>query len=382
MTGLRVAIDVTAAIRQSGGIGRYTRCLVEALAPLEPAALTLFWTAGAWEATPEWLLRLPNVRLRRIPVPERCATIFWQRAKVPLPIEALIGPQDVCHFPDFVMPPTLRARTVLTIHDLSFRMTPGAADPGLRRYLEKAVPRAARRANLVLADSIATQQDVTRLLGVAERRTAVLYSGVGPEFRPVRDAERRAAVRARYRLPERFVMSLGTLQPRKNYGRLIAAYALARDKGETNWDLVIVGRPGWLYGDLAGQVATHGLQGRVHFLTDASDADLPALYSMADLFALVSLYEGFGIPPLEAMACGAPVLASNVSSLPEVVGQAGVLIDPLDVNAIAAALRQLMNDEGRRVHLRRAGFVQSAAFTWERAARELVGHYARVAAEA
>ncbi|HEV7217071.1 MAG TPA: glycosyltransferase family 1 protein [Chloroflexota bacterium] len=376
MTAPRVAIDVTAALQQGGGIGRYTRCLVQALAPTAHSfALTLFWTAPRHAAVPDWLWLLPNVRLRRIPVPDRYATILWQRARLPLAVEVFIGPQEICHFPDFVMPPVWRARTVLTIHDLSFRIVPEAADAGLRRYLNTAVPRSVCRADLVLADSQTTRRDVTALLGVPPAKTAVLYSGVGAEFRPVHDPAILATVRRRYGLPGRFVMTLGTLQPRKNYGRLIQAYAdLLRDGG-LDWDLVIVGRPGWLYANLAADVARLGLAGRVHFLTDAVDAHLPALYSLADVFILVSLYEGFGLPPLEAMACGTPVIVANVSSLPEVVGDAGVQVDPKHVPAIATALRDLMVDAPRRADLGERGRRQAAPFTWERAAAQLAQHY-------
>ena len=376
MTAPRVAIDVTAAVQQGGGIGRYTRCLVQALAPMAHGfALTLFWTAPRDTPVPDWLWLLSNVRLRRIPVPDRFATIIWQRARLPLPVEAFIGPQDICHFPDFVLPAVWRARTVLTIHDLSFRVVPGAADPGLRRYLNKAVPRSVRRADLVLADSKATQQDVTALLGVAPAKTAVLYSGVGAEFRPIHDPALLATVRHRYGLPARFVMSLGTLQPRKNYGRLIQAYATLLSGGNLDWDLVIVGRPGWLYADLAADTARLGLGDRVHFLTDAVDAHLPALYSLAGVFILMSLYEGFGLPPLEAMACGTPVIVSNVSSLPEVVGDAGMQVDPLQTAAIATALGELMTNAARRADLRERGLAQAAHFTWERAAAQLGQHY-------
>lgn len=375
----RVAIDVTAAIHQGGGIGRYTRCLVTALAQSpHRLRITLFLTATRHTPVPDWLWLLPNVRLRRIPLPERTATILWQRARLPLPIEALIGPQDLCHFPDFVMPPVRRARRVLTIHDLSFRLVPEAADAGLRRYLEQVVPRSARRADLILADSQATQRDITDHLGVPAAKTAVLYSGVGPEFQPVHDAFRLTAVRQRYALPHRFVMSLGTLQPRKNYGRLIQAYATLLQAGDLDWDLVIVGRPGWLYADLAEEVQRLGVINRVHFLTNASDADLPALYSLAEVFVLVSLYEGFGLPPLEAMACGTPIIVSNVSSLPEVAGDAGVQVDPLNVPAIASALNTLTTDAGRRTDLRERGLRQAATFTWERAAEQVADHYRRV----
>lgn len=375
----RVAIDVTAAVQQGGGIGRYTRCLVEALARQpQMFTLTLFWTAARHTPVPDWLWLLPNVRLRRIPLPDGYTTILWQRARLPLPVEALIGPQDICHFPDFVMPPVWRARTVLTIHDLSFRLVPEAADPGLRSYLNRVVPRSARRTDLILTDSVATQRDVIALLGVPVARTAVLYSGVGPEFRPIDDPAQRNTVRRRYALPERFIMSLGTLQPRKNYRRLIAAYGALAAAGHIDWDLVIVGRPGWLYDDLAADVRHLSLEGRIHFLTHTVDADLPTLYSLAEVFVLVSLNEGFGLPPLEAMACGTPVIVSDTSSLPEVVGEAGVQVNPLDTTAIAQSIGALMADPARRLALRERGFRQAAQFTWERAADQLADHYSNV----
>ena len=375
-----VAIDVTAPVHQGGGIGRYARCLVTALAQARPPLrLTLFWTASPRRPIPAWLLHLPGVRLRRLPVPERLATILWQRARLPLPVEALLGPQEVCHFPDFVMPPLLRARGVLTVHDLSFRRVPEAAALGLRRYLNRVVPRSVRRADLVRADSAPTRRDLTELLGAPPGKTAVLYSGVGPEFRPLHDPERLAAVRRRYGLPERFILSLGTIQPRKNYARLIRAYARLHHSGPQAPHLVIAGRPGWLSGDLVGLVERLGVGGRVHFLRDATDADLPALYALAEVFALVSLYEGFGLPPLEAMACGTPVLVSDVSSLPEVVEGAGLLVDPFDVDAIAAALERLLGDAALRRQLAERGLAQAARFTWAHAAEELLGFYARVA---
>ena len=375
----RVAVDVTSAVHQSGGIGRYTRCLVQALARRPPPfRLTLFWLAAPREPIPSWLLTVPNVRLRRIPVAERYMTIAWQRARLPLPIELFVGPQDVCHFPDFVMPPVWRARTVLTVHDLSFRRVPEAADPGLRRYLNKAVPRSVRQAELVLADSAATQRDLIGLMGARENKTAVLYSGVDQEFQPVRDRATLDAVRWRYRLPPRFILSLGTLQPRKNYRRLILAYDQLRRQSDFDWQLIIAGRPGWLYDDLGSLVAERGLRDLVHFVTNAADADLPALFSLADAFVLLSLYEGFGLPPLEAMACGTPVLVSNVSSLPEVVDEAGLQVDPLDIDAIAAALARLLRDSTLRQQLAKAGQQRAEHFTWQRAAEELVGHYAAV----
>jgi glycosyltransferase involved in cell wall biosynthesis len=185
-------------------------------------------------------------------------------------------------------------------------------------------------------------------------------------------------VRDRYRLPDGpFILSVGTVQPRKNYGRLIESLARLR---ETHPDLglVIVGGRGWLEDPIYAALDAHGLRKAVVFTGFADDADLPALYSLARAVALPSLYEGFGLPVLEAMACGTPVVTSNVSSLPEVAGDAALLINPLDVDALTSALDRLLTDESLRGTLRERGFARAAAFTWERAAKQLLGVYSQM----
>ena len=178
-----------------------------------------------------------------------------------------------------------------------------------------------------------------------------------------------AATLARYDIMPPYVLALGTVQPRKNLARLVAAFAAMRAAGLPH-TLVIVGRAGWLTDTIHAEVATRGLREHVQFTGYVPDADLPALYSGADAFAFVSLYEGFGMPALEAMACGTPVVAANTSSLPEVVGDAGVLVDPTDVAAIAASLTRVIADGALRARLIAAGRVRAARFTWERCARE------------
>lgn len=370
----RLAIDVTAAVHQGGGIGRYTRCLVQALASRPHGfRLTLFWIALPHQEIPAWLCCLPNVHLRRIPFPERWATILWHRLHFPLPIEALIGPQDICYFPDFVLPPVLRARTILTIHDLSFRLFPETADASLRRYLEATVPRSAHHADLILADSDATRGDIIHLLHQPPTKVHTLLSGVQSAFSPQPESAIQT-VCARYQLDQPFILSVGTIQPRKNYARLIDAYSRLPAVIQRSCALVIAGRRGWLSDNLEQEVQRFDVQGTVHFLYEVSDADLPALYSAATVFVLLSLYEGFGLPPLEAMACGTPVLASNTSSLPEVVGDAGILVDPFDVREIAEQLRLLLSDPARRSTLAKQGVARARQFTWDRAAGEF-SHY-------
>jgi len=383
---MRIGIDYTSAVRQAAGIGRLTRGVVHALARLDHDNEYVLLLVGCQpeEAGGNWP---PNFTVRTIPIAERLMTILWHRLRVPfLWVEWWTGPLDVFHAPDFVLPPVRRARTLVTVHDLSFMRRPECTPSALRSYLNKVVPRSVRRADRVLADSQSTRRDLMELLGAPGDKIQVIYGGVEERFQPVRDQETLAQVRARYRLPEHFILGLGTLEPRKNFERLIIAYArlMGRWPGaERSVDLphklVIAGRRGWLYEEIFTQVRQLGLHNDIIFAGFIADEDLPALYTLADCFAYPSLYEGFGLPPLEAMACGTPVVVSNVASLPEVVGDAGLLVDPEDVEDIARALGRVLTDEGLRRRMIERGLARAREFTWERAARLLLAEYKRVA---
>lgn len=257
---MRIAIDYNAALRQVGGIGRYTRELVRALAELGTIdQFVLFYAARDLQGNApgfDGLLALQahNPRVTAVPIPlsERWLTIMWQRVQVPLAVEHWTGVVDLVHAPDFVLPPTRTQRTILTVHDLSFRIHPEAAHHRLRRYLDLAVPRSLRRTARVLADSQSTADDLERLMEVDPEKITVLYPGIGPQFRRVADAERLDSVRRAYGLPERFFLHVGTIQPRKNLERLMIAYREVcegrRDTGGVHdpVGLVLAGSPGWL----------------------------------------------------------------------------------------------------------------------------------------
>ena len=366
-----IAIDYTAAWEQGGGIGRYVRELVQALARLDSRTDYRLFVAGAKRSqlppAPG-----PNFQWRPTPIHPRHWARIWHRARLPYPLETITGRVALVHATDFTLPPTLPGtRTLLTVHDLSFVRVPETASPSLKAYLDVVVPRSVRRADHVLADSEATRADLMALYGTPPARITVLWSGVDARFAPVTAAAELERVRQRYALPAGpFILSVGTVQPRKNYARLIAA--LGRLRAEwPDLALVIVGGPGWLENPIYATLDAHGLRDAVTFTGFADDADLPALYTLARAVALPSLYEGFGLPVLEAMACGTPVVTSNVSSLPEVAGDAALLVDPLDEDALDAALRRLLMDEALRASLRERGLARAATFTWERAARQL-----------
>jgi glycosyltransferase involved in cell wall biosynthesis len=368
-----VAIDYTAALSQGGGIGRYTRELVRLLAEIDQLTDYRLFAAGQ---RPDHLPAPPGANF--IWKPSRIGAEWfarlWHRAHLPLPVETWVGPVGLFHATDFTLPPCRAGtRTLLTVHDLSFVRAPETATRGLRSFLNRVVPRSVARADHVLADSEATRHDLIELYQAPPSKVSVLYPGVDSRFAPVEDAEALRAVRARYSLgDEPFVLSVGTVQPRKNYVRLAEAFARLAIPGVR---LVIAGGKGWLADPLHARIGELGIGDRVTFAGFVDDDDLPALYSAAAAFAYPSLYEGFGLPPLEAMACGVPVVVSNTSSLPEVTGDAAVQVDPYAVDALSAALQRVLTDHGLRAELREKGRQQAQQFTWDAAARQLHSLY-------
>lgn len=382
---MQIAIDYTAAARQGAGIGRYARELIDAVLATASDHEFVLLTASAglgeaW-AREQQRLRKTAVRpdalaFRNLPLTDDWMARLWQRLRLPLPAEWITGHVDVFYSPDFVLPPLQRrTRALLTVHDLSFLRHPETFPPKLGAYLNRAVPRSVARADHILADSKATRRDLIDLLHVSPAKVTTLYSGVSPRFTPHPSSGERERLQAQYGVGARpYILAVGTVQPRKNYVRLMEAcdpLAAQRDL-----DLVIVGRPAWLSEPI---IAAAEQRPYVHLMGFFADADLPALYRQAEVLAFPSVYEGFGFPPLEAMACSTPVVASTASSVPEVVGntgagntsvgEAGLLVNPLDVPAWTAALTQVLDDQDLRVHLRQAGLARAATFTWTRTAQ-------------
>ncbi len=371
----RIGIDYTAAITQGAGIGRYVRQLTHALLALDQDHEYRLFAASQAPLPPT------PFAVRRLPFHDIWLMRIWHRARLPLPAELITGRVDLFHSPDFTLPPTLPGvPTVLTVHDLSFVRDPDSADERLRAYLNRVVPRSVRRATHVLADSQATRQDLVELWDTPAEKVTVIHCGVESRFRPVTDSAELAAVRARYRLsPGPYILAVSTLQPRKNYQRLVQAFAVVAAR-HPDLSLVIAGGRGWKYETILAEPKRLGVEERVRFPGFVADDDLPALLSAAELFAYPSLYEGFGIPILEAMACGTPVLASNRSSLPEVTGDAGLEVDPLDTSALAIGMERLLTDQALRSDLIARGRERAARFTWAEAARRLLTVYNRLLA--
>ncbi len=375
---MRIGIDVTSAITQGGGIGRYTRELVQALIELDNSNEYRLFSAKQPPIlpVPDPIPAAPHVKYFPAHIDERWLYRLWYRLRLPLPVQIFTGQLDLFHSPDFVLPPVNgRIPTLLTVHDLSFVHSPETFPEKLVAYLNRVVPWSVKRATHILADSLATKRDLITIWQVPSEKISVLYCGVNERFQPITDEAELTAVRQKYDLGKNpYLLCVGTVQPRKNYQMLIRAFRPVADQFSHN--LIIAGGKGWLYDEMLSEVERQGLNGRVRFIGFVDDADLPALYSGADLVVMPSLYEGFGLPLLEAMACGVPTISSNVSSLPEVVGETAVQLPPKDEPMWTQSIINLLDDRGQRNQLVMMGQQRVKEFTWQKAARQLSEIYA------
>jgi len=313
------------------------------------------------------------VERRVIPFPR-----LWTHLR--LSVEMARHPPDLLFVPAHVLPPIRPRRSLATVHDLGYRHFPQAHRPLDRLYLDLSTRWNARAATRVLADSEATKADLIREYGTPAGKIVVVHPGRDDSLRRVEDRAAIAAVKTKYGISRDYLLHIGTLHPRKNLACLVEAFATLNSKLKTqnsklkthNPQLVIAGKKGWLYSEIFSRVKAMGLVDRVVFTGYVAGDDLPALLSGAQLFVFPSLHEGFGLPVVEAMSCGVPVVCSNTSSLPEVAGDAALLVDPLDTQALAAAMARLLTDESLRADLIARGFRQAERFSWPRAARQVM----------
>lgn len=348
---MRIAIDASrTTVRQRTGTENYALQLIRHLLPSEHE-LHLYFR----NRPPDDLLPRQHYHQHVIPLPRLWthlgfAAALWRTRP------------DVTWVPAHTLPRYFPGKAVVTVHDLGYLYFPEAHPIKERRYLDFTTRYSANRATLVLADSVATQQDLNRHYDIPIEKVRVVYPGVDESLHRIEDT---TAMRHKYQLPARYLFFLGTLQPRKNIARLVRAFAQWQAQSDHK-DVVLAlgGKPGWLY-DPAWTADVPN----VRVLGYVADEDIAALYSGAIGLVLPSLYEGFGFPVVEALRCGTPVLCSNISSLPELTGEAGILVDPLSVGAIAQGIQQLVEDENLRAHLISHSTAQAHKFTWEAAAR-------------
>lgn len=377
-----VAIDYTPAVRQSAGIGRIIRGQVQALIDLQPDFEIRLFVVGPVSDAEQAAAPL---HLHTTPISERNMVRLWHRLNSPYPrVEWFAGGRfDLFHATDFVMAPNNANTKLVTVHDLAFLYYPDAAMPSLHRYLNVVVPRSIHRADHLLADSHHTARDLTDEWGISPDRITVVQGAVDHEhFFPI-EGEVGAGVEAEeqewrqlYGIGDGpYILGLSTLEPRKNFARLIEAFHQAREQEKLSHRLIIGGKKGWLYDEIFAKVQALGLEEAVHFPGFIDDRHLPSLYRSAEFFAFPSLYEGFGLPIVEALACGTPVLTANNSCLPEAGGDGAIYVDAEDLESIAHGIAQLATKPALRNRLRQAGLAHAEQFTWANSANQLLSAY-------
>jgi len=352
------------------GVSNYVEALLAHLGMLDKRnRYTVYTTRGLDGAA----LGLPpnfTVRPSRLPTINPRVRIPWEQLLAPVLLR--LSGADVFHGVLNITPLACPVPSVITIHDLAFLSFPQTFRRVNRAYLAWATRVSARRASRILAVSEATKREIVRLLRIPPEKIVVTYDACDARFAPP-ESGALEAFRRRAGLPERFILFLSTLEPRKNLPTLLEAYA--RIAASTDVPLIIGGGKGWLYDEIFARAEALDLGDRVRFAGYISQEDQPLWYAAATVFAFPSLYEGFGMPPLEAMACGTPVVATTSSSLPEVVGDAGLLVPPTDANALGAALLRLLDDAELREELRARGLRQARRFSWrETAERTLLAY--------
>jgi glycosyltransferase involved in cell wall biosynthesis len=370
-----ITIDVSPAVNGKAGLGRYAERTAAHIAALHPQQVHLFANvtgAGAW---PTSLDGLPRTAIRAGYKPWRMAVLAGQLT--PFGWGRLLpAGTRLYHATEHLLPPFPNIPTVLTVHDLIYKLLPEHHKALNYWYLNTAMPIYVKRAAHIIAVSQSTKRDLIEHYGTPAAKVSVVYEAAAPHFTP-HPPEAVAAVRQRYGLPARYLVTVGTIEPRKNLARVVAALAALR-RDDPDLHLVVVGAEGWLTESFHAAIAAHNLRGAVVRPGYIPDPDLPALLAGAVAAVQASVYEGFGLPVLEAMACGVPLACSATSSMGEVAGEAALTFDPHDVDAIIHALRRLLNDRALRADLRERGLARAAEFSWGRAARETWAVYQQV----
>ncbi len=361
---MKVCIDIQAAIAQRAGVGRYTKCLVEHLAAhAGQDQLRLFYFDFQRHGIP---FPVPGAEQRAVRwVPGRFVQKAWKTVGLP-PFDWFSGSADVFHFPNFILPPLRQGKAVVTIHDVSFLRHPETTEERNLAYLRSRIRDTVDRADAIITDSYFSGREIEELLGVDASRIFPIHLGLTPKSF-VSDPEATRTCLARAGIDRPFLLTVGTLEPRKNIPFLIEVFEQLED---FDGDLVLAGMPGWKYEPILERMRSSPAADRIRYLEYVDDATLGALYAGAELFVFPSIYEGFGFPPLEAMACGTPVISATAGSLAEVLGNAAEMVDGHDVEHSVDRLTALLGDAARRRELTDRGRPHILQYTWERTAAE------------
>jgi len=366
---MRVGIDARLVYYRQAGISQYTLRLLEEFAAIDKDNEFIVFQSRKDRSK---LVDQPNFHKRSLWTPPH-----HRFEQLLLPLEIAAVDIDVLHSPDFIPPFRRNCRSVITIHDLNFLLYPHFLTPESASYYGQ-IDQAVRNCDHIIAVSESTKRDIIRLTGAPESKITVVYEAAHPIYRPLKDKQFLQQVKGRLGVHNDFILFVSTIEPRKNVPTLLMAYKQLLDNYHTATSLVLAGEKGWLYDEVFALVGKFGLQERVCFLARVSPEDLLGLYNAARLLVHPAFYEGFGLPPLEAMACGTPVVVSNTSSLPEVVGDAALLVEPTDVDGMTVAIWRLLSDEALRQQMIDKGLKRARLFSWRKAALETLDIYRRL----
>lgn len=360
---MRVCIDIQSAVGARAGVGRYTMFLAQHLGEWRKGhEITAFYFDFRRRGTP---FSADGVDLRRPSrVPGRVPQALWKTLRWP-PYNWFAGDADVYHFPNFIIPPLTHGAAVVTIHDVAFLRYPETIEEKNLAYLTRHIRDTIARADAIVTVSEFTAREVETLLGAPREKLFPIHSGLDPAMCPP-PAESVNALRSRLNMHAPYLLSVGTLEPRKNFAFLVEVFERLR---AFDGALVIAGRRGWKYEPILARIARSPRRDRIRLVETLSEAELPALYAGAELFVLPSLYEGFGFPPLEAMACGTPAVVSTGGALEEVCGDGARVLADLDAERWAAEIDALLASPAARADLRRRGAARAARFSWRETAR-------------
>ncbi|MCB0195190.1 MAG: glycosyltransferase family 4 protein [Anaerolineae bacterium] len=370
---MHICIDVSPTAQNHAGLGRYAGEIARTLAADPDANLSLFYNREGDAALPAALSHVPYKTVNIGNKPWRMGVFASQLTRWPM--DNIFGATEIFHATNHLLAHFRQARTVYTLHDLIFLRYPQHHKNYNRWYLTLTMPHYLKAADVIITPSECSRRDALEFYNLPEQKIKVIYEAAAPHFKPTPDPDDLRRVRQKYSVPDQFILHVATIEPRKNLNRLLDAFkAILPHRPDLK--LVFIGKKGWLYDSFFQHITDLGLEACVVFPGYVDETDLPVFYQLAKLFVFPSLYEGFGLPPLEAMSCGVPVVSSNSSSLPEVVGDAGLLVDPTDTAALSQAMRRVLDDADLRAELKQRSLRQAAQFSWEKTVEEHKAVYA------
>jgi glycosyltransferase involved in cell wall biosynthesis len=374
---VRIGIDATALPPNPVGAGNYIIQLVRTLAAMDTGhEFVIFAQQQGRELIGE--LASPHCHWVVVPDMSPALRLLWEQVQLPALVKN--SKVDLLHSLHYTRPVVLPCKSVVTFHDMTFFLFPELHTRVKRLFFPLAIRYSARHADALITISESTRTDAMRILRIPPERIFAAPLGISADFRPIDDPALLEQGRQAHHLPDKFILYVGLIEPRKNIPFLLKAYARLLKQGNPP-HLVLVGRQGWMYDQVIKLIEQLKLEGKVQFAGYISPQNLPIVYNLAQIFVYPSTYEGFGFPPLEAMACGIPVITTAISAMLDNVGDAGLLIPPQDELALSSALQTLLDDGSLRNQLSIAGRLRAAEFTWHRTAMETLKVYQQVGAQ-